>query len=386
MSEPVRILTVTKAQLHADRIYSELLDPHTLARMHPPKRLAVLDNPYAASDDDVVQLLGVCGSTVIGRLDILAGQVALADPSSSGRTLNIPISWASDWTVPEEHRGKLVGVSLMLKLHALTPPGGALGAHGPSILAVPVFQRLKWADIPMPRLILLRNSRSVVRRYIGEGARGVLPRLAADAALAGHGALLAAYASLRTRALAVREATQMPASWDDLLALPPAPGLASCARSAAHINWQMRHRFFDEPDRVARARNTILLVEDRRGEPVGYVMTKTRFHPFATHRRLPDLLLGSIQDWMVLPGRERDADDMTLVLLGARSLARQGADAVELCVPASSAAGLKRLGFLQVGAFHAMFRPAPGSALSDPRFASENAWRLRPGDGDNFFI
>lgn len=384
MSQPVRILPVSLADLREGAVYRTLQDPHALAQMNPPKRDAFLDNPISLPNTDTVQLLAIEGDTVIGRLDILAGEAIL--PSTPGQpATKAPIAWGSDWTVPEEHRGKLVGVSLMLRMHGLSPPGGAVGAHGPSVLAVPVYQKLKWVDIPIPRLILLRNSRSIVRRYLGDGLKGALPRAVADAGLLGHRLLLGAYASLRTRGLTAREAPLMPPSLDPLLAIP-SQTRASMHRSAAFLNWQLRHRFFHEPERVARSRNTLLLIEDSRRDPIGYLMTKVRFHPFATHRRLPDLLLGSIQDWMIFPGREAAASELDLVLLAARSLARQGVDAIEICATAPLAPRLKSLGFLQVGSFHSMFRPTPGSPLADPRFATAEGWTLRPSDGDNFVI
>lgn len=405
MAESVRIETVTLADLRADPnpAGARWDDPHAMARMTEEKRRAMLSNPLRGPESGVAQLLAVKGDfgagargRVIGRLDLLRSEIVAGGA-------RVAALWGSDWSVPEAERGSMAAISLLMQMQRLTPPpasglgAGIVGASGPSVAATEVYQKLKWVDFPMRRMILVRRSRSMVERYVGTGWKGGAARVALDAGLAAHAAVVGAATGAMTRGCRARFADAFPPEWERLLP-GDAPALAGGSRSAAFIDWWLRNSFF--PPTGARARNANLLVLVERGSgagatPVGYAVCKVRHYDFATHRRLPNLALGSIQDWAVFPGAPGAGGAALswagLFLLASRALIRVGADAVDLCVDdshgegARAARALRRVGFLPVGFTHLLWKPAKDSPLADPRFARADAWRLRPGDGDTFF-
>lgn len=393
MAESVRIEAMTLATLRGDpeAFWSRFDDPYGLARMTPQKRRAMLANPAAGEDAQVVQLLAVKGDVgggarwrVIGRLDMVRQELEVGGQ-------RIAALWGSDWSVPEQERGSMAALTLLMQMQRLTPARGVIGASGPSQQAVEVYQKLKWVDLALTRLILLRRSKSVVERYVrSEMSRFVL-EIKADVALATLGMWVDMATGSAAKGLRARVVDRFPREWEALL--KPEQGTAGGVRSAAFLDWWMRESFFPLEGGRARNRNMLVLVETKRGEPAGYAACKLRHYDFATHRRLPNLLLGSIQDWAVFTdgaGRAR-ASWLALFLLATRELGRAGADAIELCVDASQGEGahaaraLRRLGFLRVGEQHFLWKPAKDSPLADPRYAQRENWTLRPGDGDTFF-
>jgi hypothetical protein len=181
----------------------------------------------------------------------------------------------------------------------------------------------------------------------------------------------------RTGGMRVRRVDAMPTELDPLLARHDEP--VQCHRSSRWINWVLDNSFSDDP----RNRRGLFLVESR-GAVAGYFMIKLRFFETATHRQFRNLLLGSIQDWMI----SDDALSLPqLVRYAVRELGSMGADAVELNLPPQQCGRwLRIMGFMDVGPVHLLYRPAPRSALAKPEHASWSHWWCRPGDGDNFFI
>lgn len=398
MAESVRIEAVTLKALRGDQdaLYARWADPYAIARMTEEKRRALLSNPLRGEPGQVVQLLAVKGefgagaapARVIGRLDLVRAEVVV-----DGKP--VAALWGSDWSVPEAERGSMAAISLLMQMQRLTAPDGIVGAHGPSNQAVPVYQKMKWTDLALRRLILVRRARSVVERYVGAGVKGALARALCAAGLAAHGAALSIVTRWAARGLTARVADEFPAEWERLL--PGDSARAGGHRSATYINWWLGNSFFAPVGGRARNRNVLVLVERRgvggRTEPAGYIVCKARFHEFATHRRLPNLLLGSVQDWASFAGGggRHGPSWAALFLLGARELSRVGVDAVEVCVDerhgegARGARALRRLGFVPVGEFRSLWKASRGSPLADAAFADSANWRLRPGDGDTFF-
>ncbi|MEZ5098345.1 MAG: hypothetical protein R3C15_00725 [Thermoleophilia bacterium] len=261
----------------------------------------------------------------------------------------------------------------MLKLQGLSD---TVATCGVSKLAHRLFAGLRWADFALERHVLVRRSRPVLRRRLGDGAATVAAPLV-DGGLLLHRGALAALATARARGLHAERVDAIPAAWDERLR--PQDGRVAFHRPAAWYGWVARHRFFDEPENAIAP-----IVVSRRDRPVGLVLVKARRYERASSAGYPDLLLGSVLDWHVLePG---GVDDLDLVLLATRELGRLGVDAVEVCLPPELASlPLSRLGFARADALHLLVRASSRSPLADPRFREPASWRLRPADGDNVF-
>ena len=368
MADNVSLHVIRRDELKTGRAYDRFHDPDRIAPMSPGALKTHLANPLASDDSEPVQILGTKGDLVIGRMDLLRGEILVEGARE-------PFFWGSNLFVPEQHRSTLMGVMLIMKSQSL----GHAGAFGPSQQATPVYQKLKWIDLVLRRNILLRHSRAVMEKYLKPPVLGRAAAPLVDIGLAVHRAGVGAWRITQGRGgLRVRRADAMPAALDPLLARHDEP--VQCHRSSRWINWLLDNRFSDDP----RNRQGLYLLESN-GSMVGYFLIKLRFYETATHRQFRNLLLGSIQDWMIF-----DAGTLSfphLVSVAVRELGSLGADAVELNLPSEQCGRwLRLIGFLDVGPVHLLYKPAPRSALAKPEYSDWSKWWCRPGDGDNFFI
>lgn len=367
--ESTRIEVVTRGLLRSGAALP-WSDPFSIAAIAPEKRRAMLANPLLTDDSTPVQLLGVRGSEVIGRLDLIHGELNVGDTVT-------PIAWGSEWYVPPEHRGSLVGVSLILKQAQVYPN---IGASGPSQMAVPVYQKLKWGDIPLARWILIRRSRSVVERYLGPGPHARAAASLINLGLAAHRAGLRLLWSGPARRWRCERVERFGPEIDPLLARLQDSASVSAHRSAAWLNWLLSESFRTDP----RSANLAHLVRGPSGEIAGLIMSKVRFFPVATHRGFKDLLLGAVQEYASF---DPSLSDLDLVRLAVLQLDRHGVDAIEVSTEDDSIGrALKKVGFLRVGSWHLMVKGSPKSPLSRPELVRPGSWRARPIDGDNFFV
>jgi hypothetical protein len=352
-------------------------DPQNLATFSPEKKRAFLTNPFSTSPDDPVQLVAVKDGQVIGKMDLIAGEATLdATP--------IPVLWASSLYVPPEHRKSMAGALLVMKMHSVHPTCAVCGV---SAAALPIYEKLKWIDMPMSRYIWLRKSRTVVERYVGNTLVRPIARVAADAGLLVQRAGLRILAAVRGRGVVVERVGQLPSDLDGLISERLKSGLAF-RRSKAWIDWAASNVLEVTSGGAVR---DLAVVRDRRGTPLGYFLTKCRHYDVATQRQLRDLTLASVQDWMTFD--ERRLPERTLVLLAAlhaASLRLPGSgrspDAVEVCTrEVGLQSALRRLGLAPAGQLHLLYRAGPVSPLAKLTDADRASWRLRPAEGDNFF-
>ncbi len=315
-----------------------------------------------------MQIIGTRDERVIGRLDLVAGRLET-------RTGRCTVLWGSALYVPEEHRETLMGVKLVLKQQGLNP---TVASCGISRQAYPVFAGLKWIDLPMPRWVLVCRSRPVVERYMGTGPTGRVARPLADVGLRAHGGALSLTSKVRARGLACEQSAAMPPELDPLLQGGSAPVRAH--RSAAWVNWLVRHSFHGERD----ARRGLFLVRDSGGDIVAYFLVKCRRYEDASSYGFRSLLLGTLGDWAIFDQERVGLGEIALLAVG--KLARWGVDAIEICVPpdASGTVSLGRLGFVRAGDLHLMVRGSSASPLVDG-LRDLSRWYVRPAEGDNFF-
>lgn len=370
MSEPSStILHIVRAKdLANGQTHHPFADPQKTAVFTAEKRRALLANPLRCGPDEPMQIIGVKDGNVTGRLDLISGRMNLKGQA-------VPCLWGSYLYVPPEYRSTLVGLSLVLKMHSLHSTPAVCGI---SQVALPLYQKLKWADVAMPRHIMLRRSRSVVERYLGTGLSGMLGRLAADAALTAHRLAAGTIRSLKTSGLHVQHVDRAPQELED--AMTTGSKAIQTHRSAAVIDWMLAHSF--ETD--ARNRKGLFLVRDGGRRLIGYFIAKLRFYEVATHRGFKNLLLGSLQDWRIFDGSKLSM--MQLIALAVREISAWDADAVEVCLPPDCAPlNLKPWGFVRVGDLHWMIRPSSQSLLHGHLPSLHADWTIRPADGDNTF-
>jgi hypothetical protein len=368
MSQPAPELRIlTRADLEADQIYDTWDDPHQLARPSPEKRRTLLGNPCLRADDPV-QIIGLLANRVVGKMEVLVGEISVL-----GRVERI--FYGSSLWVEEAARQTGIGLMILLKIQALHH---TVGVCGISQMIYPIYQKLRWTDFQIPRLVFVRRSRAVVESMLCSRLLARPASWAIDACLSGLRSWLGIELRRRLKNVRVEVAAEFPADWDAFVARKPSE--VGPVRSAAWINWLLQNRFQDAPGLQRR----LLLVRSDSGEPLGYLLMKSRFYDTVTQRQLRNITLASAQDWQVFDTRRLSTS--TLMLLAVKSMADVGADALEVAMPDPDvAAELSRAGFRRVGVLNFMLRTGAMSPVREQAFHELARWVIRPADGDNFF-
>lgn len=365
MTDALALHVLRRPDLEAASIYSSWVDGDRLARPSPAKREMMLDNPLSIGPDEPMQIIGTKGSRVIGRIDLIAGRLLVADQAT-------PILWGSEFFVPDADRSTMMGAMLLLRCQQMYH---TLGAHGPSQMAYPLYSKLKWIDVPYQRYVIMSNSRPVVRRYVHAGAAGLAHRVA-NVGLLGHKAYMGALRAQAAANLAARHVPEMPAELDS--ALRPASSLIRGYRGVDWINWVLKHRFSDAS---RHERHLFLVQQEERSDPVGYFMLKVKFHTVATSRAYPDLTLASLVDAQSFSPEKCSHE--AIVHLAFRETYRLNADALEVADRPGAREGFYRsIGALPAGLMHLMVRAAAPSPLNDPAYREPAQWDIQLGDGE----
>jgi hypothetical protein len=277
--------------------------------------------------------------------------------------------------VSPEFRQLGMGAMLLLRFQQLHH---TVAACGVSQQAYPLYTKLRWLNLEMQRYIFVRRSRSVVERYVAGRRSAALVAALADSALAVHRAATALPKHLRLGGLSCEQVEQLPLELDDLLRRVDEP--AGFHRSASWVNWVLQNSFQCDPQN----RRGLFLVRDDDGECVAYFLITSRFHESASRHGLRNLLLGSLQDWLIFDRRKIDLEQ--LILLALREVSNWDIAAFEVCLAERDQSRLLwRWGFRRVEGLHLLIKAGAASPLRGERLLTPTAWRVRPADGDNAF-
>lgn len=315
-----------------------------------------------------MQIIGTRGLTIIGRMDLIAGEFLMQDQP-------VRIYWGSGLSVPPHARHTMMGIMLVVKTHGVHH---TLGSYGPSQVAAPIYEKLRWTQMSLTRYVMLRHSRAVMEKKLGVNIAARMAASTLDAGFAAHRSVTR-FVSRRTANLRCESLESMSPDWNVHFARRTEP--VRVHRSARWINWILTHSFNSD----SRNRRMLFVVHNTRNERLAYFVIKVRFYASATHREFRNLLLGSLMDWMIVaPGM---LDFRALIQLAINELCRLEVDAIEVCADQTSLSGwLRRCGFVRVGAMHGFFRNvAPSPLAGTVQFSSDACW-IRPGDGDNLLI
>ena len=325
-------------------------------------------NPFAASDDAIAKIAGFCDEkeagreyvfplrlkTTYGEMDVLAGSSLFVDSEyrRSGLGMDLPeLRW-------QNSSSKI-----------------ALGA-ALSQMALPVHQLLDYIIFLLPRNIMLWHSRALVETKL-KGFAAKCVTFVLDFGIWLYSLLLRVVCSCKLNGLTIEEVSpedeSMLGTVAELISEDSAPFTE--VHDARWLRWHMTESFSkDDPMRLFAVR--------KRGETVGFYMTKKRFHEQASHRGFKNVWLGSVMEWQVKKGFEKT---LGWLLVGAAlRLKKEGMDAVEIpSADKSINRFLRRIGWRQVGESNFVIKAGEGSPLfgNEAMTKIEN-WRLRPAMGD----
>jgi len=350
------IRVVSNGELRAGPVGSEAVP--ALAEVSPDKRAALLANPLLGPDDDAARLVAVVDERVVGQLDLVAGEI-----TTPGGV--VPCFWGSALHVSPEARGRGVGSAL---LQAAEEQREGAAACAPSRLSYPIYLRRGYFDLPLRRHILLRRTRPLADRWLGNQRLARAASALGDAGARGGRALLGV-AGPGVADARLEPCETFPSELEPRLRERSAP--FAMHRSAAWLDWVVGASFGYPSQRRA-----LYLVRSARGEALGYLLVKARVYSGVTRWQVENLHLGSLVDWQIFEPSMLSFEQ--LVLLATEALEEWRVDAVEACAPPAEQARFGRLGFVPVGVQHLMLK---GEGLA--RDAAQ--WSLRPGEGDHAF-
>lgn len=366
MTNALSLHVLRRADLEAATIYAGWEDGERLARPSSIKRALMLENPMSQGLDEPMQVIGLKGQRVIGRIDLIAGRIVTGEHQS-------PILWGSEFFVPEEDRSTMMGAMLLLRCQQIFH---TIGAHGPSQMAYPLYAKLKWIDVPYQRYVVIFRSKPVVRRYVRVPAAASVAAGLSDAALLGHKAYLGLRRGFAASGLSAREVPAMPAELD--APLRRQSPLVRGYRGVDWINWSLKHHFSD----ASRHERRLFLVHAKGAtDPIAYFMLKIKFLPVATSRAFPDLTLCSLVDAICFD--ESRCSREALVHLALREAGRLNVDALELSDrPGNRTSFYRGIGALPAGTMHLMVRAVNPSPIADASFRDPAKWDFQLGDGE----
>ena len=332
------------------------------------KLSALRRNPFARSDATIAKIAGFCEGEEAGseyvfpllikfgdaEFEALAGSSLCVDSRfrRSGLGMDIPeLGW--------QHSPSRIGM------------GAAL-----SQMALPVHHLLDYSVFLLPRNVMLVKSRAIIENKLN-GVVASSVKSVVDFCIAAYALLLRATAAF---ALAGIRIDEVAADDDDALGevadlTKDDAALFSEVHDVRWLKWHMTESFSkDGPLRLFVAR--------KKGDIVGFYMTKRRFHEQASHRGFKNVWLGSVVEWQTRP--EFCGKLGWLLVDGALHLRKDGVDAVEVSTADRALNGFfRRLGWRQVGESNFVVKAGEGSPLfgNEDMSKIEN-WRLRPAMGD----
>ncbi|HEX4796137.1 MAG TPA: hypothetical protein VH370_20275 [Humisphaera sp.] len=358
---------VTRQQLESGDVHARWDDPARLALPTPAKRQALLSNPFSVPEDPA-QIIGLIGNQVVGRMDVIPGEISVMGTPTR-------VLYGSLLFVEEKFRHTGIGLMILLKMQSLHH---TVAVCGISQMIYPMYQKLRWIDFPMRRMVMVRRSRAVMDSLIGNRLVSRTASVAADVALFAQRSILRALLAIRLRGLEIAGEKSIPPELE--ASLRGGDGQIASSRTAAWCDWLLANRF----DGDSTQRRQLLVIRERGGKPLAFCLTKSRHYSSVTQRQLKNITLGSVQDWMTMDAQK--VSESTLVLLAVDSLLRSKVDAVEVCCQQPQLASfLKHRGFVGAGMLHYLLRAVPPSPLFKKDLHRPELWRLRPDEGDNFF-
>jgi len=339
-------------------------DPNGITASAESRRGILLSNP-SLRDDDPVQLVGLQGNRVIGSSCVISGRMVVESQEH-------PFLWCSNLFVDPAARRTMIALKIVKALQELSP---TVAVCGTSHAAYALYKAFGWIDFAMPRYILLRRSRPVLERRIGEGMLSRCLRIPVDSGLRMFNHRL-----LRPRSrLEWNVSRAVPQELAERLdGRPDEKPNTFLKRGAETVQWQLNGGIPGTPGDC-----NFLVTIYAAGTLAGYAAAKVKFFPVASAQGYRNLRLGSLYDWCILDREKLSFRD--LVACASRELVERGADAVELCATDTQEEAILRSMWLpRMGENHLMWRTEKGGTLDHERYRNRERWHIRPGDDDLF--
>lgn len=337
-------------------------DPHGIASsLCEEMKRAFLQNPSGYRPEEVCQILALDDDVVVGCTNAFSGRVRMDSEV-------LPVQNGSYLFSHEDYRKENVGGELFMRISSLQP---RIYFAGISHMAMGLYRVLKFNIFEFPRMIYLKNCRSVVEAVCRTKSRAVLPLVwAGNACLWLHRQALRLRNCLSCRAYRVEEVTaSIPQDVEDIVLSDSHPFAELHDR--AWFEWNMQHKFSDEP------RTKRLFVVKKQGRIEAFFLIKEQFYAQASSRGFRDVTLGSVMEWGIRPDSELTEKDIYMLAVEHVS---PNVDGV-VCATADEALAhsMRRWLFVGIGTANAAVK---FKGNKDPRIKDINCWRIRMAGSD----
>lgn len=245
-------------------------------------------------------------------------------------------------------------------------------AAGLSHMSRPLFEKSGCHVFLTQRLVLLKNARPFVAKYlrpriVAAAAGGIV-----NAALQLQRLFMKAYIHCFLHDLHIMRVEQALPEIERIIART-SPRFRE-DHPTAWFDWHLHHSFAASPQN-----GQLLYVVKRDSEVIGFFMTKTRLRREFTHKKFKNVVLGSVIEWGAMSGlSERD-----VCLLAIASFGK--ADLIELCTDhIPTVRMLRRFLMHKAGDGNFAVYAGEGSPLREhPGYDRQSNWRIRPASSDN---
>ena len=344
------------------------IDSESNGLLNQHKIKTIIDYPLRKNYDAPAQILALYGNIIIGKIDILFGEIKIGKSSEK-------ILWLSTWEVGIKFRHMGAGLFMMLKLQNL---GYTLGGCNVSQIAYPLYRKLKWKEYDLTRLVLIISSRSAVRRYISSVYFSYPIESIVNIILKVQKYLIKLLISVGYRKYNISRVDSFNEEFSDILKNNDIT--FGSPRSIEWYEWLLKNSFtsLDEVNKGLYA------VKDGAGIIVGCFLFKQRFYKSASQKGFKNLLLASLQDWQIFDNAK--ISQFGLILLAINKIFEFNPDAIEVCTDNDQLQKyLKIIGLIPAGKLSIFIKPNSKSLLYSMGGSESGNSELRPVEGDNFF-
>lgn len=249
---------------------------------------AFFSNPVMAADSQPLLNLKLVDGVVAGRSMSYLTKVKIGDAV-------YPMLTGSSLDVPEPYRHLGLGADLMYHFVKETDEDYLLAA-GISEMALPLYKVLRFKLLEFPRLMYLRNSRSLVESKGFHGSGLKLVTALVNIPLHLMKACLTFQSKRLRKKFSVRQETVVP-QWVDEIVLNDGHKYME-VHDRAWLQWTLDHNLKGGPENIQSFYSVYL-----NGAPVGFFMTKERLKTKAGGK-LKNILLGTVVEWGIARGCE----------------------------------------------------------------------------------
>ncbi len=338
-------------------------DPyHIASSLCPEMKDALLHNPSGFQPDEVCQILALDDDTVIGCTNPYSGRIKIDGEISI-------VQNGSYLFAHEGYRKENIGGELFMTISSIHPSKKCYFS-GISHMAMGLYHALKYTIFEYPRMIYLKNCKSVVKSLFHTQSDIVMPIVwIGNAALWLHRYILRLSNRLCRNDYTIKQVDSVPQDVIDIVNADAHPFTEYHDRE--WFEWCLKYKFTEQP----RIKRLFLIKKGNKTE--GFFLTKEQFYEQASGRGFKNVTLGSVMEWGIASDSQLSEKDIYLLAIDSFSPDVDGI--VYATTDKTISHSLRKWLFIGIGTANAAFK---FKGNKDPRLKDINNWRIRLAASD----